>query len=82
MQTWRLLLRPRMVAIIGPPDKINYTISQQVVSNPYVQQPNSSNIIKIIQFVAYRYVVTISSIGRFFGIRFVADGTFWIFIHP
>ena len=50
-----------MVAIIGPPDKINYTISQQVVSNPYVQQPNSSNIIKIIQFVAYRYVVTISS---------------------
>ena len=20
--------------------------------------------------------------GRFFGIRFVADGTFWIFIHP
>ena len=40
MQTWRLLLRPRMVAIIGPPDKINYTISQQVVSNPYVQQPN------------------------------------------
>ena len=61
MQTWRLLVRPRMVAIIGPPDKINYTMSQQVVSNPYVQQPNSSNIIKIIQFVAYRYVVTISS---------------------
>ena len=65
MQTWRLLLRPRMVAIIGPPDKINYTISQQVVSNPYVQQPNSSNIIKIIQFVAYRYVVTISSIIQY-----------------
>ena len=41
---------------------INYTISQQVVSNPYVQQPNSSNIIKIIQFVAYRYEDTISSI--------------------
>ena len=50
---------------IGPPDKINYTISQQVVSNPYVQQPNSSNIIKIIQFVAYRYVVTISSIIQY-----------------
>ena len=55
----------RYHSMIGPPDKINYTISQQVVSNPYVQQPNSSNIIKIIQFVAYRYVVTISSIIQY-----------------
>ena len=49
-----------MVAIIGPPDKINYTISQQVVSNPYVQQPNSSNIIKIIQFVAVIVTVIVT----------------------
>ena len=76
MQTWRLLLRPRMVAIIGPPDKINYTISQQVVSNPYVQQPNSSNIIKIIQFVAYRYVVSsLFSTHRTRTIRACGQGT-------